>query len=162
MSASDVAAEENVNSGLAGIEYVGIAGASKECQDAVLRLIQFGDQISRATIISCSDEHCLLLTLNGGDLVAVKSGFSSGYGGEGPRRFSYVLQVLQSHGIDIEEYNVPHEFLYRIDRSALTKKRTLKAWETLGVIAYPRGLTTYGNVTKKMLEWAHSGTKNFR
>lgn len=111
---------------LAAIEYVGLSGISKECQDAVLRFIQFGNRITRAVILSSSGgyeskSHCLLLTLEDTDLVAVKSGFSSGYGGEGPRRFSFVLQVLDSHGADIEEYNVPQEFEHRLDRSALTK-----------------------------------------
>jgi hypothetical protein len=70
------------------IEYAGVPGASKECQDAVIRLIQFGDRITRARILTYEREHCLLLTVNVGDLVAVKSGFASGYGGEGPRSFS--------------------------------------------------------------------------
>jgi hypothetical protein len=87
----------------AAIEYAGIAGISKDCQDAVLRFIQFGDRITHSRILSSSRDHCLLLTINLGDVVAVKSGFASGYGGEGPRRFSYVLQVLESHGADIDE-----------------------------------------------------------
>ncbi|MGC2209985.1 MAG: TIGR02391 family protein [Candidatus Korobacteraceae bacterium] len=106
---------------LAAIEYVGIAGISKECQDAVLRLIQFGERITRARVLSCSNMHCFLLTYEVDRLVAVKSGFASGYGGEGPRRFSYVLQILDSHGVEIEEYNVSHELLDRVDSSALTR-----------------------------------------
>lgn len=105
----------------AAIEYAGVAGASKECQDAVLRLLQWGDRITRARILSCGGDHCLLLTVNVGDLVAVKSGFSSGYGGEGPHRFSYVLQVLDSHNTEIEEFDTAHDLLDRIDQSALTK-----------------------------------------
>jgi hypothetical protein len=113
-------------SDLAAIEYVGLSGISKECQDAVLRFVQFGNRITRAVVLSCSGNyeskrHCFLLTLEGTDLVAVKSGFASGYGGEGPRRFSYVLQVLDSHGAEIEEYNVPREFVHRLDSSALTR-----------------------------------------
>ena len=90
----------------AGIEYVGVSGISKECQDAVLRLLQFGNKISRAQILSssrvsysgasASGVHCLLLTVESGDVIAVKSGFSSGYRGEGPRTFSEVLQILES------------------------------------------------------------------
>jgi len=105
---------------LAGIEYVGIAGVSKDCQDGVLRYIQFGDHIVKAKILTSSHDHCLLLTLNLGDLVAVKSGFASGYGGEGPNRFSYVLQVLESHEVEIEEVEVTEELLERLDNSALT------------------------------------------
>jgi hypothetical protein len=104
----------------AGIEYVGLAGISKECQDAVLRLIQFGTRIAHVCILSAKRKHCLLLTLEGGDQLAVKSGFATGYGGEGPRRFSYVLQILDSHGATIIEHDVAHSLLEKIDYSALT------------------------------------------
>jgi hypothetical protein len=105
----------------AGIEYVGLSGVSKECQDAVLRMLQYGDKINRAQILSSSNEHCLLLAVNAGDIVAVKSGFASGYGGEAPHAFSYVLQVLDAYGVEIEEYNVSPEVIERLDTSSLTK-----------------------------------------
>jgi len=62
-----------------------------------------------------------LLTVNVGDLIAVKSGFGSGYRGEGSRGLSYVLKVLEAYGADIEEYQVTPEFMERLDYSALTK-----------------------------------------
>ncbi len=105
---------------LAGIEYVGLSGISKECQDAVLRLLQFGDRITNVRILSSSNEHCLLLTINGGDRVAVKSGFASGYSGEGPSTFSYVLQILHAHGAKIEEHVVAPDVIERVDSSSLT------------------------------------------
>lgn len=104
----------------AGIEYVGQPGISKDCQDAVVRLLQFGDRVTHVRILSSSNDHCLLLRLNVGDLVAVKSGFASGYLGEGSRTFSYVLEVLDAHGADIEEYSVAPEVIQRIDSSSLT------------------------------------------
>lgn len=106
---------------LAGIEYVGMSGISKESQDGVIRLLQYGDLITSARILTCDDCHCLLLTINVGDIVAVKSGFGSGYLGEGPRTFSYVLEVLKAHGVEIEEYTVSPEVIERLDMSALTK-----------------------------------------
>jgi hypothetical protein len=105
----------------AGVEYVGLAGISKECQDAVLRLLQYGDKITHTRILSSSGDHCLLLTVNVGDIVAVKSGFSSGYLGEGPRTFSYVLQVLDAYGVEIDEYIVSAEVIERLDMSSLTQ-----------------------------------------
>lgn len=105
---------------LAGIEYAGVAGSSKDCKDAVLRLIHFGDRITHAKILSAGRDHCLLLTVNVGDLIAIKSGFASGYGGEGPRTFSHVLQALKAHGTEIVEHNVSPELVERLDRSALT------------------------------------------
>jgi hypothetical protein len=63
----------------------------------------------------------LLLTTNSGDLVAIKTGFASGYNGEGPRRFSYVLAILDAYEIEIEEYDVKGSLLTRVDNSALEK-----------------------------------------
>ncbi len=105
----------------AGIEYVGLAGISKECQDGVLRLLQYGDKITKARILTSSSEHCLLLTVNGGDIVAVKSGFASGYGGTAPHTFSYVLQVLDFWDVEIEEYVVDAAVIERLDTSSLTR-----------------------------------------
>jgi hypothetical protein len=106
---------------LAAIEYVGLPGISKECQDAVLRLLQYGDRITHVKILSSSNDHCLLLTVNVGDVVAVKSGFASGYLGEGSHTFSYVLTVLEAHGAEIDEFKVRPEVIERIDNSSLTK-----------------------------------------
>jgi hypothetical protein len=106
---------------LAGIEYVGLPGISAACKEAVLRLIQCGDRISLARILSNAQRHCLLFNINGDSLLAVKSGFGSGYGGEGPRTFSLVLQLLHVYGVSIEEFDVDFRFIERVDRSALTK-----------------------------------------
>lgn len=108
------------NKALAGIQYAGEAGTSKECQDAVMRLLQYGDQITLARILTCSNEHCLLLTVNVGDLVAVKSGFGSGYRGEGSHAFSYVLELLYAYKVPIEEYEVGQDVIERLDSSSLT------------------------------------------
>jgi Protein of unknown function (Hypoth_ymh) len=138
----------------AGIEYVGVSGISKDCQDAVLRFIQFGTRITHVRILSAKNRHCLLLTLEGGDQVAVKSGFATGYGGEGPRRFSYVLQILDSHGAEIIEYNVPRSLLDKIDDSALTKsdlKRVKK-------MRYVRPSRWYDYVSECDFERAREGT----
>jgi len=104
----------------AGIQYGGIAGGSKECQDAIVRLLQFGDRVSLARVLTKKNTHCLLLTVNEVALVGIKSGFASGYGGGGPHAFSYVLALLHAHSAEIEEYQVDEDVIERLDRSALT------------------------------------------
>lgn len=104
---------------LAGIQYAGEPGISAACQDAVVRLLQYGDRITAARILSCKGSHCLLLTINIGDIVAVKSGFGSGYLGEGSRTFSYILQLLDAHGSEIDEYEVTSAVMGRLDSSSL-------------------------------------------
>ena len=101
------------------IQYMGIPGSSRDCQDAIVRLLQFGDRITHASVLTHDNEHAFLLRINNGDQVIVKSGFASGYGGTGPSVFSYVLQLLEAHGAEIDEFLVSEEFLERIEHSCL-------------------------------------------
>lgn len=104
-----------------GLQYHGLAGVSEACLNGVMRLIQYGDRITGARILSCGNTHCLLLTINNGDLVFIGSGFRSGYGGQGPRTFSQVLRLLEDHGAEIDEITVQQEILDRIDSTSLTR-----------------------------------------
>lgn len=110
----------------AQIQYAGLAGVTAECKDAVMRLLQYRDEIMRVRILSSpprergSRHHGLLVTINSGELVAIKSGFSSGYGGEGPRGFSFILQLLEAYDVEIDEYDVDEDFIERLDMSSLT------------------------------------------
>lgn len=138
----------------AGIQYVGVAGASKECQDAILQFIQFGTRITHVRILSAGNKHCLLLTLGGVDQVAVKSGFATGYGGEGPRRFSYVLQILDSHGAEIIQHDVAPSLLDKINYSALTRS-DLENIENMSRVCPSRW---YDYVSDRDFERAREGT----
>lgn len=112
----------NSKSRLAGIEYAGRPGITKPCQDAVLRLLQFGDKIKKVRILSCNGEHGLLITISPNDLIAIKAGFGSGYRGEGSRRFSYIFSLLNAFNLDTitEEYEVKKDIMQHLEDSALT------------------------------------------
>lgn len=111
---------------LAGLQYLGLPGVSASCLDAIVRLIQFGDKIHNAKLLTCvgehSNTHCFLLAINYDELVAVKTGFSSGYRGEGPAALSSALQLLERHGAELEEYEVSAEIIDRVAQSCLTRK----------------------------------------
>lgn len=111
---------------LAGIQYVGFAGISSSCLDAIMRLMQFGDKIHSAKLLTCigehSKKHCFLLVINHDELVAVKTGFSSGYRGEGPAALSAALQLLERHGAELEEYEVSVDVIARVEQSCLTRQ----------------------------------------
>ena len=111
---------DQVANQMAGIEYMGVAGASADCQRAVVMLLQSDRSLMRARILTSDRYHCILLVDEVGDRVAIKSGFSSGYSGEGPRALSYVLQLLVSHKIDIDEIKVEPVVFGRVDSSSLT------------------------------------------
>jgi hypothetical protein len=112
---------------LAGIQYLGLPGITQSCKEAIMRLLQSRANITKAKILTFSPPnveskaHCFLLAIDNLDHMAIKSGFSSGYPGEGPSGFSYVLQLLKLHGVEIEEYEINKEFQERLDQSALTQ-----------------------------------------
>lgn len=142
------------NHALAGIQYSGLSGISCDCQHAVQRLLQYGDRITRVRILSCRNDHSLLLTVNVGELVAIKSGFASGYAGEGPSAFSYVLQLLDAVGADIKEYEVAPDLIERLDSSALTKSDVKKLDDAVPV----RPTRWHGYVFEKDFASKRSGT----
>lgn len=112
-----------------GVQYMGVPGATRECVAAVVRLIQSREDIEEAQVISHGRDHAFLLNMTGDDVIAVKSGFSSGFGGEGPDGLSYVLQLLEFHGVKIDEYEVTPELFERLDSGALTVANLRSIWK---------------------------------
>ncbi|MBN3006771.1 hypothetical protein JW897_23775 [Chromobacterium alkanivorans] len=109
-------------SNMAGVQYLGVAGGSSSCFDAIKRLVQYGDDIRHAILLTAEQRHSFLLVVNGDEEMAVKVGFSSGYRGEGPKTLADTLSLLQSHGVELDEIDVPADLLDRLDASALTQK----------------------------------------
>lgn len=110
---------------LAGIQYVGLPGISHSCVHAIQRMLQYGDDIATAKLLTCRNRHCLLLVVDEHDEVAVKSGFASGYSGEGPRALARALRLLLQHDVDVEEIEVEGAVLDRLDASSLTRRDLL-------------------------------------
>jgi hypothetical protein len=104
---------------LAGIQYMGRAGITDSCLKAIARLIHFGDEISDVKLLTSGSKHCFLFLINDSELVAIKSGFSSGYIGEGPRGLSFALELLYSLDKSVREYVVGEKVIDRIDTSCL-------------------------------------------
>lgn len=101
------------------IQYLGEPGSSYDCRDAIIQILQHGDKITRAEILTHRTSHAFRLTINDRDRVIVKSGFASGYSGTGPHVFCYVLKLMEAHGAEIDEYLVSEEFLERVECSCL-------------------------------------------
>lgn len=102
------------------IEYHGTAGATLDCVEAVEALLHFRPYLAETKILSAGCEHGLLVSTDIGEIVAIKSGFTSGYDGGGPSGFSYVIELLEFHGIRIDEILVTHDLLERLDHCCLT------------------------------------------
>ena len=108
------------NRDLAGIQYWAEDGITQECLDAIMRSLQYDDHISDVKILTDEDRYCLLLTIGEFDLAAIKSGFSHGYSGEGPRGFSLALALFEAHKIPMSEYIVSKDIIERINKSSMT------------------------------------------
>ncbi|NQY25605.1 MAG: TIGR02391 family protein [Piscirickettsiaceae bacterium] len=108
----------------AGIQYLGESGLTESCKQAVIKLIHFGDKIEEVKILTAegdhSNSHALLLTIDYGTQVAIKDGFSSGYPGEGPRGYAFVLNLLSQYTENIGEYITPINIFERLVKSCLT------------------------------------------
>lgn len=110
---------------LADLEYHGSNGTTKYCLDAIARLIQFGDRIEKAWLLSGpADEwncrtHAFLLTLKYELQVVIGTGFSSGYGGEGCRGLSKALQLLERHQAEVDEYEIDTTVMNRLEHRCL-------------------------------------------
>lgn len=106
------------------LEYVGIAGATKECQEAIERLLMSGADLRAALILTCqggtNPDHAFLLTVGDHDEIIVKSGFSSGFGGAGPNGFSAVLDLLHWYQVELDEALIDAALMARLNASALT------------------------------------------
>jgi Protein of unknown function (Hypoth_ymh) len=107
------------NDDLSGISNVGLGGISLTCAKAVMSILVSGDDIQKATILTSNNAHCFLLQIGEDDLVAVKSGFSSGYKGEGPSALELVLRLFDQRRIPIREVLVDADMIRRLDASAL-------------------------------------------
>lgn len=124
---------------LAGIQYHGEAGFTQPCIDAIVRLLQAGDVIEKVWLLSGTvdehgaNSHAFLLRVDG-FYIAVKSGFGSGYGGEGHKGLSKVLKLFLFYELDIDELHVGDEVLESVDKGCLTKEQLAKLESTPRVL----------------------------
>jgi hypothetical protein len=106
---------------VAGLAYHGSSKTTQSCVKAIARLIQAGEWITQAFLLTADDRHCFVLEVAECELVVVKAGFASGYSGEGPRGLAFALCLLRRHGVDVEELVVSPDVLRRVDESRLTE-----------------------------------------
>lgn len=105
---------------LAKIQYHGEAGITRSCLNAIIRLIQFGDQIEEVKLLTFETRHCFLLSFAyQSNYIAIKSGFSSGYSGTGSLGLAIAIQLLHPYFPWIEEYILSSSIFQRIDDSCL-------------------------------------------
>jgi hypothetical protein len=102
------------------INFVG-NGYTQNSIDAVQRYLLFGDKIDKVFIFSCNQEHSLVLQIQK-TWVIVKSGFTTGYLGEGPKGFAYILALLRHHCNDIHEFDMHRKIMQKIKSNSLREE----------------------------------------
>ncbi|MCG3879654.1 TIGR02391 family protein [Psychrobacter sp. Ps6] len=108
----------------AGIQYLGDSGVTQICKEAVIQLIHAGEDIRDVKILTVEEtySHALLLTLKYDIQVIIKGGFASGYNGEAPKGYAFVLNLLRNYTDSINEYIIPKSIFERISNPSLTVK----------------------------------------
>lgn len=104
------------------MQYIGVSGSTSQCVKAVESVIFFGDKIESASILSWGQKHALLLETEFNDFIAIKSGFTSGYLGAGPRGLSKVVRLLLRYAQEINEYDVSLSTIEKLDNCFLKQK----------------------------------------
>lgn len=112
---------------VAGIEYHGSDGITQDCIDALVHIINAGERIESAWLLSCfhsdgTGGHAFLLSIFPARQALIKPGFTSGYSGEGPRGLSTALKILQLHNVDIDEFEIDSSTMQRAEAGCLTSK----------------------------------------
>jgi len=100
------------------IQFLGNEGITENCINAILRYLQFGERFTDTIILSHQQSHALIIFSDSGEILAIRSGFTSGYSGEGPRGLAYVLSILKELGTEIEEYSVSRKIIEKINNSS--------------------------------------------
>lgn len=115
-----------MKSKFAGIQYLGDSGVTQICKEAVIQLIHAGEDIKDVKILTFEEAysrvHALLLTLRYDIQVIIKGGFASGYNGEAPKGYAFVLNLLRNYTDSINEYIISKSTFERISNSSLTVK----------------------------------------
>lgn len=107
------------------METHGKDGITQSCLDAIVRLLSFGEKFEKAVLLSCVDSteqhgtHAFLLFDCLEDIFCIRSGFTSGYSGEGPVGLSLALSLLLKHGVEIDEVRVNRTIIRKLNSGKL-------------------------------------------
>jgi hypothetical protein len=104
---------------LAGIQYLGLDGITQSCISALTLLFTREEKLIKAALLTVGQVHGFLVWTESQEIFAIKAGFSSGYGGEGPRGLAVALALLIKHRVDVEEYMVDPLLISRLSASCL-------------------------------------------
>lgn len=100
--------------------YLGEVGATETCLYSLCNLIQTNADLSDALLLTNDQSHGFILKDQSDSYFIIRSGFTSGYSGEGPKGLAKALTVLIKHQIYTEEVLISTKLLNKLNNSSLT------------------------------------------
>ena len=107
------------------VQYLGQSGITASCLEGILLFIEgaerFGpeDRNNKAYLVTHGNQHLFILPSWYVGYTVIRSGFRSGYSGEGPCGFSLAITALSLYRHIIREIIVSHSTLEKINRGKL-------------------------------------------
>ncbi|MDH2625242.1 TIGR02391 family protein [Acinetobacter baumannii] len=101
------------------VEYWGNQGITQTCLMSLCNLIQTHSDLTYALLLTNEQTHAFIIKDENESFFVIRSGFTSGYMGEGPRGLATALTLLKRHKIETEEILVSSKILRRANNSTL-------------------------------------------
>lgn len=100
------------------IQYLGTC-YTQDCLEALGFILQTQKNIKEAKLLSNNGYHAFLI-LSERNTYIIRSGFTSGYFGEGAKGLASALQLLLKHHFEIEEINISSKLMKRLNKASLS------------------------------------------
>nr|WP_034426145.1 TIGR02391 family protein [Acinetobacter sp. ANC 3789] len=102
------------------IEYLGEKGITQRCLVSLGNLIQTNSNLTHALLLTNNQNHALIIKDIFDSYFVIRSGFASGYSGEGAKGLATALSLLEKHQIETEEILVNSKTLNKLNHSSLS------------------------------------------
>lgn len=109
----------------ANLQYLGVAGGTTDCVDAIALTLQAPEGVKSALLLTYKEKeeapgkHGFLLEIGIGDKLVIPPGFTSGYRGGGPNGLSAALCLLESLKVEIKEIDIDRDIYLRLEAMQL-------------------------------------------
>lgn len=102
------------------IEYLGEKGITQRCLVSLSNLIQTNPNLTYALLLTNNQNHALIIKDIFESYFVIRSGFASGYTGEGAKGLAAALSLLEKHQIETEEILVGSKIINKLNHSSLS------------------------------------------
>lgn len=100
------------------IQYLGTP-FTQDCLNAIGFILQTQQRIEKALLLSYDQKHAYLVKSDR-SIYIIRSGFTSGYLGEGPKGLASSLQLFLKHNIEVEEVCISEKRMKKVNKTSLS------------------------------------------